>query len=60
MQDVLRQLGYLTSEVNGIYDDATVLAVKSFQQRNGLQVDGVAGSDTLRKLYSDNAIAYTR
>ncbi len=60
MQDVLKQLGYLTSEVNGIFDDATVLAVKSFQQRNGLKVDGVAGSDTLRKLYSDSAIAYTR
>lgn len=58
MQDVLKQLGYLTSEVNGIFDDATVLAVRSFQQRNGLSVDGVAGSDTLRKLYSDSAIAY--
>ncbi|MBQ8554522.1 MAG: peptidoglycan-binding protein [Clostridia bacterium] len=53
MQDSLQQLGYL-SEATGYYDDATVEAVKNFQRRNGLTVDGAAGQDTLRVLYSDN------
>lgn len=55
MQDSLQQLGYLY-ESTGYYDDATVEAVKNFQRRNGLTVDGAAGQDTLRVLYSDNAV----
>ncbi len=52
MQDVLVQKGYLAS-VTGEYDDATVLAVRSFQSNNGLSVDGTAGAETLKKLYGD-------
>jgi len=55
MQDSLQQLGYL-SEATGFYDDATVEAVKNFQRRNGLTVDGAAGQDTLRLLYSNNPV----
>ncbi len=55
MQDSLQQLGYL-SEATGYYDDATVEAVKNFQRRNGLTVDGAAGQDTLRLLYSSNPV----
>ena len=50
MQDSLQQLGYL-SEVTGFYDDATVEAVKNFQRRNSLKVDGTAGQETLYLLY---------
>ncbi|MBQ7865527.1 MAG: peptidoglycan-binding protein [Clostridia bacterium] len=58
MQDCLMQLGYL-AEITGEYDNATVAAVKLFQQTNGLSpVDGVAGNKTLQKLYSGNAKAY--
>lgn len=53
MQDNLQQLGYLAS-VTGYYDDATVAAVRSFQSRNGLKVDGAAGQDTLATLYGNN------
>ncbi len=53
MQEALQNLGYL-SEVTGYYDDATVEAVKNFQRRNGLSVDGTAGQETLRKLYTGN------
>ena len=56
MQDALKGLGYL-SEVTGIFDDATYWAVKSFQERNGLTSDGIAGNETLTKLYSNSAIA---
>ena len=55
MQDSLQQLGYLY-EPTGYYDEATVEAVKNFQRRNGLTVDGAAGQETLRLLYSDKAV----
>ena len=53
MQDSLQQLGYLAA-VTGYYDDATVAAVRSFQSRNGLSVDGSAGQETLAVLYGRN------
>ena len=56
MQDALKGLGYL-AEITGIYDEATYWAVKSFQERNGLTSDGIAGTETLTKLYSSSAIA---
>ena len=52
LQDALCQLGYL-STVTGEYDNATVAAVRTFQQYNGLAVDGVAGATTQQKLYSN-------
>lgn len=54
MQDNLQQLGYLAT-VTGVYDNATTAAVRAFQSRNGLSVDGNAGQNTLSKLYSGNA-----
>ena len=56
LQRRLIQLGYLASgSVTGKYDDATEAAVRAFQKRNGLWEDGVAGPDTLRKIYSDSS-----
>ena len=54
MQERLKELGYL-SEVTGEFDSATVEAVKNFQRRNNLTVNGKANSSTLSKLYSKNA-----
>ena len=54
MQEALVQLGYL-AEVTGVYDNATTAAVKAFQRNNGIGADGVAGNQTLQKLYSSNA-----
>ncbi len=56
MKDVLLQLGYKPSTGNDKFDAATERAVREFQERNGLAVDGVAGSDTLEALYSESAI----
>lgn len=56
MKDVLLQLGYKPSTGNDKFDARTEQAVREFQERNGLAVDGVAGSDTLEALYSESAI----
>lgn len=38
-------------DVDGIYGEKTRSAVRSYQQSNGLAVDGIAGSETLGHLY---------
>ena len=50
IQDKLKRWGYYTGSVDGIYGSLTVSAVKKFQQKNGLAVDGIAGKNTLRAL----------
>ena len=50
IQDCLVQRGYLDS-ITGVYDDATVSAVKAFQSANGLTPDGKCGSRTLMILF---------
>jgi len=42
--------------IDGIYGPATVSAVEDFQQRRGLQVDGIAGPETLDALDLDDLI----
>ncbi len=54
LQESLYNLGYL-SEVTGVFDNATVEAVKNFQRRNGLTESGKATSETQRILYSGGA-----
>lgn len=58
MQKALLQLGY-TVNTNGSYTNDTVTAVKAFQSANGLGVDGIAGTETLSKLYSGTAVGPT-
>ena len=50
IQTKLKNWGYYTGQVDGIYGSATVEAVKYFQRSNGLTADGVAGPATLEKL----------
>ena len=57
MQERLIQLGYLKTAATGYCGESTVLAVQKFQQKNGLDADGKAGQQTLKLLYSDQAIA---
>ena len=47
IQEKLKRWGYYTGSVDGIYGTNTVAAVKKFQQKNGLTVDGIAGPKTL-------------
>lgn len=56
LQEQLVDLGYLSGDdVDRVYGEKTVEAVKAFQKRNGLTADGKAGEKTLDKLYSDEA-----
>ena len=57
LQQRLKDLGYLSGKVDGQYGGGTKRAVISFQRRNGLQTDGVAGETTLAKLYAEDAVA---
>lgn len=50
VQTRLKELGYYTGGVDGIFGTQTKNAVSSFQQASGLAVDGIAGKDTLAAL----------
>lgn len=50
IQTKLKNWGYYTGEVDGIYGSKTKAAVRYFQQNNGLQVDGIVGSQTAAAL----------
>ena len=50
IQTKLKNWGYYTGSVDGIYGSATESAVKGFQKKNGLTVDGKTGPATLRAL----------
>lgn len=50
----LKELGYL-SKTTGYYGSETIEAVKEFQKRNKLTVDGKAGSQTFNLIYSPDA-----
>lgn len=50
IQTRLKSWGYYSGSVDGIYGSGTVEAVKSFQRKNGLTPDGIAGPATLTKI----------
>ncbi|NCE64956.1 spore cortex-lytic enzyme [Pseudoflavonifractor sp. 524-17] len=50
IQTKLKNWGYYTGSVDGIYGSATTAAVKYFQRSNGLTADGIAGPATLAAL----------
>jgi N-acetylmuramoyl-L-alanine amidase len=50
MQSRLKAWGYYTGAVDGVYGSQTTQAVRLFQSRNGLKVDGVAGPATLNAI----------
>ena len=50
IQTKLKSWGYYNGEVDGIFGSNTQAAVKKFQQKNGLNVDGVVGEKTLTAL----------
>ncbi|MBQ3274377.1 MAG: peptidoglycan-binding protein [Christensenellaceae bacterium] len=56
LQKRLSELGYLPGKATGYYGSVTVDCIKQFQEKNGLKVDGIAGSATQSKLYSDSAV----
>ena len=50
IQTKLKNWGYYNGSVDGIYGWQTESAVRSFQKKNGLSVDGVAGTKTLNAM----------
>lgn len=57
LQQKLKALGYLKGSADGDFGEMTETAVKQFQQQMGLEVDGIAGIETLRKLASTSVTA---
>src|SRR4051812_36919406 len=49
LQEQLQAIGYQV-DVDGKYGPITEAAVRAFQQKVGLQADGIAGPDTLTEL----------
>ena len=57
MQTRLTELKYYSGAITGNFGDLTFKAVKAFQSANGLTADGIAGKNTLTKLYATSAVA---
>ncbi len=47
IQTKLKNWGYYSGSVDGIYGSKTECAVRAFQRKNGLTADGIAGPQTL-------------
>ena len=50
IQTKLKNWGYYKGNIDGIYGSQTLKAVKDFQAKNGLTVDGIVGDKTLAAL----------
>ncbi len=59
LQQALKLKGYYSYPIDGKYGNQTEQAVKDFQKRAGLKVDGTAGNNTIKKLFGKNAANYT-
>ncbi len=55
LQQTLKSKGHYTYKVTGYYGSITKSAVTSFQNANGLTVDGIAGPQTLGRLYASKS-----
>ncbi len=54
LQSRLAALKYLKGSADGIFGTQTAQAVTAFQSKNNLKADGIAGPQTLAKLYGSN------
>ena len=50
VQSKLKEYGYYDGELNGVFDDKTVVAIKNFQSNNGLEVTGAVNGATASAL----------
>ena len=48
LQKILKDLNYYNGDIDGIYGKGTFVAVKSFQEANGLSIDGIVGPNTIK------------
>ncbi len=56
VQRRLKNWGYYSGSVDGIYGPATVKAVKYFQRKNGLKEDGICGKATYAALGMNDSV----
>lgn len=56
LQRRLKNWGYYKGAIDGIYGKGTVEAVKLFQKKNGLPVDGIAGIATYKALGMNESV----
>ncbi|MFD1738395.1 peptidoglycan-binding protein [Bacillus salitolerans] len=56
LQLELKALSFYSSNVDGLYGPKTQAAVKEFQFIHHLKVDGIAGPNTLKKLFTSNVV----
>lgn len=59
LQQRLTELGYYTASMDSVCRTVDVSAIRLFQQKNGLEADGVAGYETQKLLYSSSALKNT-
>lgn len=57
VQEQLTNLGYYTNKISGFYGPQTELAVRLFQSKNEISIDGEISRSLYELLYSENAIA---
>lgn len=58
IQKKLKYWGYYDGDVDGIYGSKTKTAVEKFQRKNGLKVDGIAGTNTLKAMGIQSSSSY--
>lgn len=58
LQSRLNETGYFNTDATGYYGQMTQAAVEQFQKTNYLPVDGKAGPQTRKLLFSDEAAVY--
>lgn len=58
IQRRLKELGLYTGDIDGIIGPKTIGAIRRFQEKNGLKVDGVVGEETWALLFP-NAVTPT-
>lgn len=56
VQEKLNSLGYICGSVDRSFGSKTEMAVKEFQRRNSLKVDGVVGPNTWKQLNSTHSV----
>ncbi len=56
VQHRLKQWGYYSGAVDGVYGPATAEAVKKFQRKNGLTADGIVGKATYAALGMNESV----
>ena len=57
LQSDLARKGYTSGKINGVFGNGTVSAVKAYQRSTGIGADGIAGPNTMKKLYGYSLVS---